>query len=91
MAQNIPQVQLDQTGGHMPAPRTLLLWVALAAVVVVIVAMGLASHRPGVPTVTPGKIAPSATQTALNSLTDGLQGLVIAHRKASSRQADANG
>ena len=68
-----------------------MLWVALACVVVVIIALGLASHKSGGPTVTPGVKTPSTSQTALNTLGDRLQALPIAHRRASTRQADARG
>jgi len=91
MTQDIQQAHVEEPAGHAPRPRTILLWVGLAAVVVVIVALGLASHRPGVPTVTPGQKSPTATQTALNNLSDKLQALPIAHPKAATRQADAKG
>ncbi len=90
MTHDVPQ-ELDPTVAKTPAPRTLLLWVALACVVVVIVALGLASHKSGVPTVTPGRKTPSAGQTALNTLSERLQWLPMAHRKAWTRQADASG
>jgi len=91
MTQDIQPGHLEEPTGKAPAPRTIMLWVALACVVVVIVALGLASHRPGVPTVTPGVKTPSASQTALNTLGDRLQALSIVHRKAATRQADARG
>jgi len=91
MTQDIQQGPVEHPAGKPPAPRTILLWVALVGVVVVIVALGLASHKSGVPTVTPGRKTPSASQTALNNISDRLQTLPIAHRKASTRQADANG
>jgi hypothetical protein len=88
----------DTQPGHLeepfvktPAPKTIMLWVALACLVVVIVALGLASHRSGVPTVTPGVKTPSASQTALNTLSERLQALPMVHRKAATRQADASG
>jgi len=91
MTQDTHEGHVEEPAGHTPKPRTILLWVALAAVVVVIVALGLASHRPGVPTVTPGQKTPTATQTALNNISGKLQALPIAQPKASTRQAEAKG
>jgi len=91
MTQDVPQEQLEPLAAKAPAPRTIMLWVALACLVVLIIALGLASHRSGVPTVTPGAKTPSAGQTALNTLNDRLQALPVVHRKASTRQADARG
>jgi hypothetical protein len=92
MTQESQQGHVEEPAGHTPAPRTIMLWVALVCVVVVIVSLGLASHKAGVPTVTPGKKFPSASETALNTLNGRLQALpIIAHRKASTRQADAKG
>jgi hypothetical protein len=91
MTEDIQQGHVEHPAGKSPAPRTIMLWVALACVVVTIVALGLASHKPGVPTVTLGRKTPSAGQTALNNLSDKLQTLPIAHRKHSTRQADASG
>jgi len=91
MTQDIQQGHVERPTRKAPGPRTIMLWVALACVVVVIVALGLASHRAGVPTVTPGRQIPSASQTALNTLSDRLQALPIVHRKAATRHADARG
>jgi len=91
MTQDTHHGHVEPPVGHRPAPRTILLWVGLASMVVLIVALGLASHRPGVPTVTPGRKAPSVSETALNTLSDTLQALPIAHPRAATRQADAKG
>ena len=91
MTQDIEQGHIDEPAGRIPAPRTLMLWVVLACALVLVVALGLASHKTGVPTVTPGKKIPTASQTALNTLSDRLQALAIPHLKAATRQADAKG
>ena len=91
MTEDIQQGHVETPGGRAPAPRTIMLWVVLGCVVVAIVALGLASHKSGVPTVTPGRKTPSVGETALNNLSDRLQALPIAHRKAATRQADARG
>ena len=72
MTQDTHEGHAELPQGRAPRPRTILLWAVLATAVMLIVALGLASHRPGVPTVTPGQKTPSASQTALNTLHDRL-------------------
>jgi len=91
MTQDTQQGHVEAPVGRMPSPRTLMLWALLIAAVLLLVAFGLASHRPGVPTVSPGHKVPTASQTALNNIGSNLQALPIAHSKASTRQADAKG
>jgi len=74
-----------------PSPRTIGIWAGLVMAVLILIALGLASHKSGVPTVSPGQKAAPAAQTALNNLADRLQSLPIAHAKAATRQADARG
>ncbi len=91
MTQDIQQGHIEPPAARMPTLRSLLLWAALGVAVLLLVAFGLASHRPGVPTVTPGHKVPTASETALNNIGSNLQALPIAHPKASTRQADAKG
>jgi hypothetical protein len=82
------------TAGHVaapPSPRTIAIWAGLVMAVLILIALGLASHKSGVPTVAPGQKAAPATQTALNNIADRLQALPVAHAKAATRQADAKG
>jgi len=91
MTQDIQQGHVEPMVGRIPSPRTLMLWALLIAAVLLLVAFALASHRPGVPTVSPGHKVPTASQTALNNIGSNLQALPIAHPRASTRQADAKG
>ena len=80
--------------GHVvapPSPRTIAIWVGLVMAVLILIALGLASHRSGVPTVAPGQKAAPAARTAFNTIADRLQALPIAHMRAFTRQADAKG
>jgi len=91
MTQDIQQGHVEPMVGRIPSPGTLMLWALLVAAVLLLVAFGLASHRPGVPTVTPGHTAPTASQTAFNNIGANLQALPVTHPKAFTRQADAKG
>ena len=91
MTQDIQQGHVEPAVGRMPTPRSLALWAALVLAVLAVVALGLASHKPGVPTVTPGRKLPSASETALNNIGSNIQALPLAHSKAFTRQADAKG
>ncbi len=82
------------TAGHVaapPSPRTIAIWAGLVMAVLILIALGLASHKSGVPTVAPGQKATPASQTALNNIAERLQALSSAHPKALTRQADARG
>ena len=74
-----------------PSPRTIAIWAGLVMAVLILIALGLASHRSGVPTVDPGQKAAPPMRAALNNIADRFQTLPIAHARAATLQADARG